>query len=68
MPRRIGNTVVPRNPVVRAAVSRRGGVHQRGRTAERMGNRAGVRALSNDWREELAFERSLRNESKYDNE
>lgn len=68
MPRRIGNTLVPRNPVLRAAVSRRGGVHQRGRTAERMNSRASLRALSEDWRDDLAFEQSLQNKSKHDTE
>lgn len=62
MPGRVGNTIVPRNHVVRAATSRRGGVHERGRTAERMGNRARVRELAEDWREDLAFERDVRDD------
>lgn len=60
MPRRVGNTIVPRNPVARSASMRRGGVHARGRTAERMGSRARVRELTEDWREELEFEREVR--------
>ncbi|RBP51026.1 hypothetical protein [Arenicella xantha] len=60
MSRRVGNTIVPRNHVVRASASRRGGVHERGRTAERMGSRAKVREMAEDWREDLAFEREVR--------
>lgn len=68
MPRRVGNTIVPRNPVVRAAASRRGGVHERGRTAERMGSRARVRELTDDWRGDLEFERSALIEPNVDDE
>jgi len=57
MPRRIGNTIVPPNPVAQSASKRRAGVHQRGRTAERQRSRARVRDLTDDWREDLAFER-----------
>jgi len=35
MPRRVGNTIVPRNPVAVSAATRRAGAHERGRTAER---------------------------------
>lgn len=60
MPRRIGNTIVPRNPVARAATNRRAGVHERSRTAQRQQSRARVRELTEDWREELEFEREVR--------
>ena len=56
MPRRIGNTNVPRNPVARSPILRRGGVHQRSRTAERQQARAQTRELAEDWREEIEFE------------
>lgn len=60
MPRRIGNTIVPRNPVAQSASTRRAGVHERGRTAERQRSRARVRDLTEDWREAVAFEREVR--------
>ncbi len=57
MPRRIGNTIVPRNPVAQSATNRRAGVHERNRTSQRQQSRARVRELTEGWREELAFER-----------
>lgn len=60
MPRRIGNTLVPRNPVAQVASRRRAGAHQRSRTAERQRRRSRVRELTEDWREELAFELEVR--------
>jgi len=60
MPRRIGNTLVPRNPVAQVASNRCSGAHQRGRTAERQESRAQVRKFTDDWREELAFELEVR--------
>lgn len=60
MPRRVGNTIVPRNPVARSAALRRGGMHRRGRTSERQSSRARVKELLEDWREELEFERGLK--------
>jgi len=62
MPRRVGNTLVPRNPVIRHAISQRAGVHERSRTSVRQANRAQVRALADDWREELEFERTIKDE------
>lgn len=66
MPRRIGNTIVPRNSVARVANNRRAGAHQRSCTAQRLQSRAWVRELSEDWREELAVEREVRFESEGD--
>ena len=59
MPRRIANTTVPRNPVARSPLMRRGGAHQRSRTAERQQSRAQTSELAEDWREELEFEREV---------
>lgn len=60
MPRRIGNTVAPRNPVARALANRGGGgAHQANRTSQRQQSRAAVQSDVDDWREDLAFERSL---------
>ena len=66
MPRRIGNTTVPRNHVARSLMLRRGGAHQRSRTSERQQNRARVRELTDDWREELEFEREVSIENEED--
>lgn len=60
MPRRIGNTLAPRNPVARALASRGGGgAHQTNRTSQRQQSRAAVQNEIDDWREDLEFERSL---------
>jgi len=63
MPRRVGNTLVPRNPVIRHTVSQRAGVHERSRTSERQASRARVRELAEDWREELEFVRAMLDEN-----
>jgi len=39
---------------------RRGGAHERGRTAERQRSRSQVREQLEDWREALEFEREVR--------
>jgi len=61
MPRRVENTIVPRNPIARAAASRSGaGSHEPTPTAQRRQSRARVRELTSNWREELEFERALK--------
>lgn len=60
MPRKIGNTTVPRNHVARALTERRGGAHQKSQTAERQSTQARVRELTEDWREDVAFELSVK--------
>jgi hypothetical protein len=60
MPKKIGNTMVPRNPVAPAAASRRGGVHERSKTSERQHTRSQVDSLTENWRDDVAFETSLK--------
>ncbi len=64
MPRRIENTIAPRNPVARALANRGGGgVHQQKRTRERRQGRIGAQNNLDNWREDLEFERSLVNDN-----
>jgi len=58
MPTKDRGTITPRNPVVRSPLMRKGGVHEKGKTAKRQ---------QNDWREEVEFERSLRSNSDFKN-
>jgi len=56
-------TIVPRNPVVRSPLMKKGGVHEKSKTAKRRQNSQALKAQLEDWREELEFERSLRSNS-----
>ena len=56
-------TVVPRNPVARSPLMRKGGVHEKSKTAKRRENNQALKSQLEDWREELEFERSLRSNS-----
>lgn len=65
MPRRIIGrsgitTTVPRNPVARSPLLRKGGVHQEPKTKQRRHTRQALEGQLDDWREELEFERSLK--------
>lgn len=63
MPRRIiGTTLVPRNPVARSPLLRKGGAHQETKTNQRRNARQALDGQLEGWREELAFERSLKKE------
>lgn len=65
MPSRISNqprNLRPRNPVARSPLLRRGGVHEKSVSAKRQQQRQVTRTLTDDWREELEFERSLKSE------
>lgn len=59
MPRQIGNTMVPRNPVAKSLKNQRGGAHTQSRTAVRQQKRQSLRQELDDWREELDFERKV---------
>ncbi len=59
MPRRINNTLVPRNPTARTLANCRGGAHQKSRSSARQERREALRGHLDDWREELEFERQL---------
>jgi len=56
------NTIVPCNPVAQSASTRRARLHERGRNAERQRSRAAVRDLTDNWREDIAFEHEVRSE------
>jgi len=65
MPSRVNKSSIlpnikPRNPVMRSPLLRRGGVHQTSKTSLRQGARQALEAQLDDWREDLEFERSLR--------
>lgn len=64
MPRKVDNTIVPRNPVAPAASQRRAGVHERSRSAERQQQRHHVKSMTEDWREDLEFEESLKSDER----
>ena len=58
MPRRVGNTIVPRNPTTRSPLMRRGGVHQQSKTSQRSRSRLNVTQQAENWQEELELEQS----------
>ena len=55
-----GRTIAPRNPVARSPLLRKGGAHERSKTSLRQQSRGALRTQLDDWREELEFERSLK--------
>ena len=59
MPRKIANTVVPRNRVAPSPLMKKGGVHEKSATSKRRAAKSIVDAELEDWREALAFEREL---------
>lgn len=60
MPRRIGSTLVPRNPVARTLATRRGGAHEPNKSSERRNVRSRLNDQLEHWREDLEFERELK--------
>jgi hypothetical protein len=66
MPKKIGTTIVPRNPVARSPLLKKGGAHQVTKTTDRRNTRQAVKSQLEDWRDDLAFERSLMDESSCD--
>ncbi len=66
MPKKIGTTIVPRNPVARSPLLKKGGAHQISKTAGRRNNRQVLKNQLDDWRDDLNFERSLKDESSFD--
>lgn len=66
MSKKIGTTVVPRNPVARSPLLKKGGAHQTTKTTDRRNTRQEVKSQLEDWRDDLAFERSLKDESSFD--
>ena len=67
MPRRIGSTLVPRNPVARTLATRRGGAHQASKASERRNVRSNLDNQLETWREDLEFERELNELKKSEN-
>ncbi len=70
MPRRVIrnagiSTVVPRNPVARSPLLRKGGAHQESKTNQRRDARYVLNQQLEDWRDDLEFERSLRESDEY---
>ena len=60
MPITFKNIVVPRNPVARSPLLRKGGVHEKTATAKRQQCREAVRGQLENWREDVAFEDEVR--------
>lgn len=59
MPRRIGNTIVPRNQVAQSPLMKKGGVHKKNTTAKRRQVREEIETELEDWREAMEFELSV---------
>ena len=55
--------LVPRNPVARSPLMKKGGLHEKSKTAKRRQNNQALQTQLEDWREELEFERELRSNS-----
>ena len=64
MPKKIGTTLVPRNPVARSPLLRRGGAHSDSKTNSRRQVRAKLESQVEGWREDLQFERSLKDDDR----
>lgn len=62
MPKKIGTTIVPRNPVARSPLLKKGGAHQSIKMTDRRNSRQAVKSQLDDWRNDLQFERSLKDE------
>ena len=65
MPRRVIGasglvTLVPRNPVARSPLLRKGGVHEESKKDERRNAKQALEQQLGDWRDDLDFERSLK--------
>lgn len=65
MPRRIVSnlgvtTQVPRNPVARSPLLKKGGAHEPSKTTQRRNDKHALETQLENWREELDFERSLK--------
>ena len=65
MPIKKAGTLVPRNPVARSPLMKKGGVHEKSKTAKRRQSRQTVNDQLEHWREEVEFERSLRSNSSH---
>ena len=63
MPTKGSGTRVPRNPVALSPLLRKGGVHEKSKTAKRQQTRQALSEQLDNWREELEFERELRSDS-----
>ena len=63
MPNTFKNFVVPRNPVARSPLLRKGGVHEKTATAKRQQCREAVRGELDNWRDDVAFEAEVRSPS-----
>lgn len=50
-----------RNPVARSPLLRKGGVHEKSKSAKRQQQKLSDNHLLDDWREELEFEREMKN-------
>ncbi|MEM7359706.1 MAG: hypothetical protein AAF431_11460 [Pseudomonadota bacterium] len=57
-----GGAVMPRNPVARSPLLRKGGVHEQTATTKRRQASEALAAELEDWREDVAFEQSIRAE------
>ena len=50
----------PRNPVARSPLMRKGGVHEKTKTVERRATKGSVEAELENWRDDVAFEESVK--------
>jgi len=66
MSKKVGTTLVPRNPVARSPLLRRGGAHSQSKTSARRQVRDNIESQLDNWREDLEFERSLKDEDRSD--
>jgi len=64
MSKKIGTTLVPRNPVARSPLLKRGGAHTQSKTSARRQVRQTIESQLEDWRDDLEFERSLRDDDR----
>lgn len=64
MSKKIGTTLVPRNPVARSPLLKRGGAHRTSKTSARRQHRQALESQLDDWRDDIEFERSLKDDDR----
>jgi hypothetical protein len=52
----------PRNPAARSPLMKKGGVHEKTKTSKRRSSKESVKGDLEDWRDDVKFERSVKNE------
>ena len=55
-------SIKPRNPAARSPLMKKGGAHEKTKTSKRRSAKESVKGDLKDWRDDVKFERSVKNE------